>query len=67
MALCEEKGKVLEDLSLAEYKAFSELFAEDVFEEIDIKNCMEKRTSEGGASSASAKKQLEELKKEFDI
>ena len=67
VALCEEKGKVLEDLSLAEYKAFSELFAEDVFEEIDIKNCMEKRTSEGGASSASAKKQLEELKKEFDI
>ncbi len=67
VALCEEKGKVLEDLSLAEYKAFSELFAEDVFEEIDIKNCMEKRTSEGGASSASAKKQLEELKKEFVI
>jgi argininosuccinate lyase len=67
VALCEEKGKVLEDLSLAEYKAFSELFGEDIYGEIDIKNCMEKRTSEGGASSASAKKQLEELKKEFVI
>ena len=67
VALCGEKGKVLEDLSLEEYKEFSELFAEDIFAEIDIKNCMEKRTSEGGASSASAKKQLEELKKEFGI
>ncbi|MBR5730472.1 MAG: argininosuccinate lyase [Firmicutes bacterium] len=61
VALCEEKGTVLEDLSLAEYKGFSELFEEDLFPEIDIKNCMEKRTSEGGASSASAKKQLKEL------
>ena len=67
MALCEEKGKVLEDLSLAEYKGFSELFGKDLFAEIDIRNCMEKRTSEGGASSAAAKKQLEELKKEFVI
>ncbi|MBO4862644.1 MAG: argininosuccinate lyase [Firmicutes bacterium] len=67
VALCEEKGKVLEDLSLAEYKGFSELFGKDLFAEIDIRNCMEKRTSEGGASSAAAKKQLEELKKEFVI
>ena len=36
-------------------------FGEDLFPEIDIRNCMEKRTSEGGASSASAVKQLKEL------
>ena len=67
VALCEEKGKVLEDLSLKEYREFSELFEEDLFPEIEIKNCMEKRTSEGGASSASAKKQLAELIKEFGV
>ena len=61
VACCTEKGKVLEDLSLEEYKGFSELFGEDLFPEIDIRNCMEKRTSEGGASSASAVKQLKEL------
>ena len=61
VACCTEKGKVLEDLSLEEYKGFSELFGEDLFPEIDIRNCMEKRTSEGGASSASAAKQLKEL------
>ena len=61
VACCTEKGKVLEDLSLEEYKGFSELFGEDLFPEIDIRNCMEKRTSEDGASSASAAKQLKEL------
>ena len=61
VACCTENGKVLEDLSLEEYKGFSELFGEDLFPEIDIRNCMEKRTSEGGASSASAVKQLKEL------
>ena len=58
VACCTEKGKVLEDLSLEEYKGFSELFGEDLFPEIDIRNCMEKRTSEGGTSVASVEKQL---------
>jgi argininosuccinate lyase len=53
---------VLESLSLEEYKEFSELFAEDVYKDIDLMNCMEKRISEGGTSVASVEKQLEFVK-----
>ena len=59
VAQCMEKGKVLEDLTLSEFKAFSGLFEADVYEDIDLKNCMEKRISEGGTSVASVKKQIE--------
>ena len=59
VAQCMEKGKVLEELTLSEFKAFSGLFEADVYEDIDLKNCMEKRISEGGTSVASVKKQIE--------
>ena len=54
-----EKGLVLETMALDEYRQFSELFEEDVYEDIDLKNCMEKRISEGGTSVASVEKQIE--------
>ena len=62
VALCMEKGLVLETLPLEEYKKFSELFAEDLYEDIDLMNCMEKRISEGGTSVASVEKQIEFVK-----
>ncbi len=58
VALCMEKGLVLETLPLEEYKKFSELFAEDLYKDIDLMNCMEKRISEGGTSVASVEKQI---------
>ena len=36
VAKCIAEGKVLEDVSLAEYKALSELFDQDVYEAIDL-------------------------------
>jgi len=63
VALCMEKGLVLETLPMEEYKGFSELFGEDLYEDIDLKNCMEKRISEGGTSAASVDKQLEYVRK----
>ena len=59
VAHCMEKGLVLETLALDEYKQFSGLFEEDLYEDIDLKNCMEKRISEGGTSVASVEKQIE--------
>ena len=59
VAKCIEQGKVLETVSLGEYKGFCDLFEEDVYNDIDLMNCMEKRISEGGTSVASVEKQIE--------
>ena len=53
---------VLEELSLEEYKSFSELFGEDLYADIDLMACVEKRISEGGTSVKSVEKQLEYVK-----
>ena len=59
---CIKKGIVLETMSLDEYKAQSELFDEDLFEEISLKTCVEKRISAGGTGLKSVETQIEYLK-----
>ena len=58
VALCIQKGTVLEELSLETYKEYSPLFEEDVYIDIDLVTCVEKRISEGGTSVASVEKQI---------
>ncbi len=58
VAKCIAEGKVLETLTLEEYQAFSELFAEDLYQDIDLMTCVEKRISEGGTSAASVEAQI---------
>ncbi len=58
VAACIASGKVLETLELSEYKKFSELFCEDLYSEIDLKNCVEKRISAGGTSVSSVESQI---------
>ncbi len=58
VALCLESGRVLEELPLEEYRRYSPLFEQDLYEAIDLNNCMEKRISEGGTSLASVEAQL---------
>ncbi len=55
---CIRSHQVLEDLPLADYRKYSDLFAEDLYDAISLKTCMEKRISEGGTSPASVKKQI---------
>jgi argininosuccinate lyase len=62
VAYCIENNKVLETLSLEEYKDFDPSFEDDVFEAIDLINCVEKRTSEGGTAISSVEKQIEYVK-----
>ena len=45
---CVKKGMVLEDLPLEAYKTYSERFEADVYDAIDMTNCVMRRTSEGG-------------------
>ncbi len=62
VARCIAEGKVLETLSLSEYKEFSDLFEADLYQEIDLLNCVEKRISEGGTSVASVEAQIAYVK-----
>jgi argininosuccinate lyase len=65
VAKCMAAGKTLEDLTLDEYKALSELFGEDLYEAIDLSVCVGKRISEGGTSVASVEKQIAWAKEEL--
>jgi len=58
VALCIAKNTVLEELPLEVYKEYSPLFDTDLYKEIDLVTCVEKRSSEGGTSTASVKKQI---------
>ncbi|MBO7157085.1 MAG: argininosuccinate lyase, partial [Clostridia bacterium] len=59
---CIAAGKVLEDLPLETYKAYSELFDQDLYEEISLKTCVSKRISEGATGFASVEKQIKDFK-----
>ncbi len=58
VAACIEKNLVLDSYPLDEYKKHSELFDEDLYKEISLETCVEKRLSEGGASPTSVRKQI---------
>ena len=62
VARCISEGLVLETLPLAEYKKYSELFEEDLYNDIDLLTCVEKRISEGGTSVASVEAQIAYVK-----
>ena len=58
VAKCIEEGLVLENMPLDEYKKFSELFEEDLYHEISLETCVEKRISKGGTSKESIEQQI---------
>ena len=62
VAKCIREGRVLEDLPLADYREFSDLFEEDLYSEIDLLTCVEKRISRGGTSLASVEQQMKYVK-----
>ena len=62
VAKCIADGCVLETLPLDEYRKFSDLFDEDLYQDIDLNTCVEKRVSEGGTSAASVEEQIAYVK-----
>ena len=62
VAQCIREGLVLETLPLAEYQKYSELFTEDLYNDIDLLTCVEKRISEGGTSVSSVEAQIAYVK-----
>ncbi len=62
VALCIHNSTVLEELPLDTYKEYSPLFDEDLYKEIDLVACVEKRISEGGTSLASVMAQIKHVR-----
>ena len=65
VAECIASGKILEDVTIDEYKKHSELFEDDVYNEISLVTCVEKRISEGGTSVGSVEKQIKFVKEKL--
>ena len=59
VSYCIDNKKSLDTMSLEEYKNFSELFEKDIYDEIAIEKCVEKRTTFGGPAESSVRKHIE--------
>jgi argininosuccinate lyase len=62
VALCIQQNTVLEELPLETYLSFSDLFDEDLYQAIDLMDCVEKRISQGGTCTASVQAQIDYVK-----
>ena len=65
VAYCIEHGEVLETLPLEKYKEYSDLFEEDLYEDIDLFNCVNKRNSVGGTSVQSIEQQIKYVREKL--
>ncbi len=66
VAECIDKKCVLDDLPLEAYRAHSELFDSDLYNEIALEACVSKRISEGGTSVSSVEAQIAFVRKELE-
>ena len=58
VAACTAQGKTLEELTLDELKTVSDLFDQDVYEAINLENCMALRASYGGPAVSETTRQI---------
>ena len=65
VAECIEKKTVLDNLPLDAYKAHSDVFEDDLYHEISLETCVEKRISKGGTSVSSVEAQINWVRKEL--
>ena len=56
---CVENNTVLDEIPMEKYQEFSELFDKDLYHEITLETCVEKRISQGGTGKKSIEKQIE--------
>ena len=62
VALCGQKEKTLEELSLDELRSASPLFDEDVYDALKLENCMALRGSYGGPAVSETTRQIETVR-----
>jgi argininosuccinate lyase len=58
VADCIKKGVSLDEMPLCEYKEYSEVFAEDLYDEISLETCVKKRISAGSTGYESVEYQI---------
>ena len=63
VAYCIQNNKSLDGLTIEEYKNFSDVFGDDVYEAIDLINCVNERKCYGGPAPESVKRQIENIRK----
>ncbi len=63
---CIKNNTVLEKLPLEEYKKFSEEFSEDLYGEISLETCVNKRISAGGTGPRSVENQIKYITEFLD-
>ena len=62
---CIGKGIAIEDMTMEEFKGFSDKFDDDIYEAISIRSCIKAKKSEGSTSFDSVAKQLKQVKEEL--
>lgn len=62
VSYCLGRGCALEELPLEEFRQFSDMIEDDIYQRLDLRTCMEKRDSAGGTSPESVKKQIEYIR-----
>ncbi len=65
VAYCLDTNKVIDALSMGEFKGFSDLFDEDVYTEISLETCVNQRKITGGPAMDTMRSVIEEYKKNY--
>ena len=60
---CIGKGIAIEEMTMEEFKSFSEKFEEDIYEKIAVRSCIKAKKSKGSTSFESVKAQLRTIEK----
>ena len=65
VSFCIQNGYTLETLPLEQYREFSDRIDEDVFDAVDLVNCVSRRTSLGGTCVHSVERQIEWVREQI--
>ena len=64
---CIKRGITLDEMPLADYKGYSEIFEEDLYFEISLETCISKRISAGSTGYESVAHQIAYVKKQIGL
>ena len=65
VAYCLDKDTVIDALSMDEFKTFSDIFEDDVYDAISLETCVNMRKIPGGPAKETMKKVIDDYKKLF--
>ncbi len=66
VAYCLDGGKAIEELTMEEFKTFSDLFGEDIYGAISLESCVNLRTVTGGPAFENVRGVINEYKKYYN-